>query len=90
MAACAAKLIPTKVINNFLKEPIKMILPSVESNNKFSSLARNVVAGGLGGSIPLLISYPFGFSNTLVSADVGVNGSRLFKGHYDCISRVIQ
>ena len=89
MAACAAKLIPTKVINNFLKEPIKTILPSVESNNYIASLARNVVAGGLGGSVPLLLSYPFGFSNTLVSADVGVNGSRLFKGHNDCIRRVI-
>ena len=90
MASATAKVIPINIIKFAIKKPINSICPSVNPDNYLGSFVRNVAVGGIVGAVPMLITYPFGFSFFLVASDVGVDGTRLFKGHRDCLDKVIK
>jgi solute carrier family 25 (adenine nucleotide translocator) protein 4/5/6/31 len=80
---------PTQALNFSIKDHIQTIFPQVDRNlNPYYFVGKNLLAGGLAGSITSLIVYPLDFARTRLGVDVGKGANeRQFSGVKDCISK---
>jgi solute carrier family 25 (adenine nucleotide translocator) protein 4/5/6/31 len=80
---------PTQALNFSIKDHIQTIFPQVDRNlNPYYFVGKNLLAGGLAGSITSLIVYPLDFARTRLGVDVGKGANeRQFTGVKDCISK---
>jgi len=80
---------PTQALNFSIKDSIQAKFPRVDRDqNPYKFVLKNLLAGGIAGSITSTIVYPLDFARTRLGVDVGkANGSRQFKGVADCISQ---
>lgn len=79
---------PTQALNFSIKDSIQRFVGSVDRNqHPYQFVLKNILAGGLAGSISSSIVYPLDFARTRLGVDVGKNaGTRQFTGIGDCLS----
>ena len=77
---------PTQALNFSIKDHIQAIFPRVDRiQNPYKFVAKNLLAGGLAGSVTSLVIYPLDFARTRLGTDIGKDGQRLYTGVKDCL-----
>jgi len=79
---------PTQALNFSIKDSIQGAFPAVDRKvSPYKFVFKNLLAGGIAGSITNMIVYPLDFARTRLGADVAKNnGQRQFRGVWDCLS----
>lgn len=80
---------PTQALNFSIKDSIQKIFPHVDRyQNPYKFVGKNLLAGGLAGSITSLVVYPLDFARTRLGVDIGKDAnSRQFTGVKDCLAK---
>jgi len=79
---------PTQALNFSIKDHIHRFFGTVDRNaNPYHFVFKNLMAGGVAGSITSYIVYPLDFARTRLGVDAKQNGQRQFKGVADCLSK---
>jgi len=80
---------PTQALNFSIKDHIQAIFPKIDRNaNPYQFVGKNLLAGGLAGSVTSLLVYPLDFARTRLGVDVGKGpNERQFNGVKDCITK---
>jgi len=78
---------PTQALNFSIKDSIQRFVGVVDRNqHPYMFVLKNILAGGLAGSISSTIVYPLDFARTRLGVDVGKTaGARQFTGIGDCL-----
>jgi len=78
---------PTQALNFSIKDSLQNFFPKVDRReNPYKFVLKNLLSGGLAGSITSMVVYPLDFARTRLGVDVAQNhGQRQFKGVGDCL-----
>lgn len=80
---------PTQAFGFAFKDMIRSTMPRYDKETDFwKFFGVNMLSGGLAGAASSGIVYPLDFARTRLATDIGKNGSKEFKGMFDCISKV--
>jgi len=79
---------PTQALNFSIKDSFQSMFPKVDrSKNPYKFVLKNLLSGGLAGSITSMVVYPLDFARTRLGVDVAQqHGARQFKGVGDCLA----
>lgn len=79
---------PTQALNFSIKDSLQGIFGQTDKNrNPYKFVLKNLLAGGIAGSITSMIVYPLDFARTRLGVDIGkTQGARQFKGVADCLT----
>lgn len=79
---------PTQALNFSIKDSLQAFFGKTDREKyPYKFVLKNLLAGGIAGSITSTIVYPLDFARTRLGVDVGKSqGARQFKGVADCIS----
>ena len=83
---------PTQALNFAFKDKIKQVFPTYNPNTHFwKFFLNNMAAGGLAGSLSLLVVYPLDFIRTRLATDTGkAAADREFKGMGEVVSKIVK
>lgn len=83
---------PTQALNFAFKDKIKQVFPHYNPNTDFwKFFLNNMVAGGLAGSLSLLVVYPLDFIRTRLATDTGkAMADREFKGMGEVVTKIMK
>jgi len=81
---------PTQALNFSIKDYIHRLFSNVDKSDPYKFVFKNLMAGGIAGSITSYIVYPLDFARTRLGVDAKQNGQRQFKGVFDCLNKTYQ
>ncbi|MES1919566.1 hypothetical protein MHBO_001375 [Bonamia ostreae] len=85
-SANVIRYFPTQALNFAFKDKIKLLLKSAKDDNYYVKFSKNILSGGLAGSISLCFVYSLDYARTRLANDAKSSkkgGARQFNGLFD-------
>ena len=84
---------PHQALTFAFKDKFKAAMAKLGGNDTTSTplwkiIGRNILAGGAGGGVSLVLLYPLDMARTRLAADTGAGKTRRFTGTIDCLQKI--